>query len=295
MKRNKRVEWRPIDVDRLDLTGKKVAIVGGTGGIGRAFSCLFAARGAYVTVVGRTFRDSHVPGIDFVEADLGLMTEAERVAKMLLAETLDHLIFTTGIFAGPKRQETPEGIERDMAVSYLNRLVMVREMAPRLGRDRLNPTMKPRVFVVAYPGTGQVGTPDDLNAEKSYKALPQHMNTVAGNEILVLDAAERYPHVNFYGFNPGLIATDIRSNFMGHNKLLFNLMEGAIALFSQDTETYAKRVVPLMLSPDLEGHSGSMFDRKGRAILPSEGLTESHRKKFISASEALVARAGVHL
>ncbi|MDC7674923.1 DUF1349 domain-containing protein [Asticcacaulis machinosus] len=45
---------------------------------------------------------------------------------------------------------------------------------------------------MAYPGSGQTGTPDDLNAEREYKALPQHMNTVAGNEILVLDAVKRY-------------------------------------------------------------------------------------------------------
>lgn len=33
------------------------------------------------------------------------------------------------IFAAPKRQVTAEGIERDMAVSYLNRLVMLRNLA----------------------------------------------------------------------------------------------------------------------------------------------------------------------
>jgi hypothetical protein len=52
------------------------------------------------------------------------------------AETLDLVIFTTGIFAAPRRQETAEGIERDMAVSYLSRLVLVREIAPRLGKNR---------------------------------------------------------------------------------------------------------------------------------------------------------------
>jgi hypothetical protein len=40
---------------------------------------------------------------------------------------------------------------------------------------------------------GGAGTLDDLNAEKSYRAFSAHMNTVAGNEVLVLDAAARYP------------------------------------------------------------------------------------------------------
>jgi NAD(P)-dependent dehydrogenase (short-subunit alcohol dehydrogenase family) len=89
----------------------------GTGGIGRALSRFMASRGASVVVVGWTFRDSDVPGIEFVKADLSLMREAQRVAVLLPAEDLDLLVFTTGIMAGPEREETAEGIERDMAVS----------------------------------------------------------------------------------------------------------------------------------------------------------------------------------
>ena len=79
--------------------------------------------------------------------------------------------------------------------------------------------MKPRVFIMGYPGTGQAGTLDDLNAEKSYRAMPVHMNTVAGNEMLVLDAPTRYPNATFFGLNPGLIKTNIRDNFLGKDTL----------------------------------------------------------------------------
>src|SRR4051812_20451725 len=113
MKRDKSVTWHRVDPSRLDLTGTKVAIVGGTGGIGRALSRFLASRGASVIVVGQTFRDADVAGIELIKADLSLMREAERVGKALPAETLDLVIFTTGIFAAPKRQETAEGIERD--------------------------------------------------------------------------------------------------------------------------------------------------------------------------------------
>lgn len=156
-------------------------------------------------VVGQTFRDADLPGIEFIKADLSLMREAERVAALLPAETLDLVIFTTGIFAAPKREETSEGIERDMAVSFLNRLVILRQIAPRLRKERSRSPMKPRVFIMGYPGAGQVGNIDDLNAEKSYSAMPAHLNTVAGNEMLVLDAAKRYSHATFFGLNPGLI------------------------------------------------------------------------------------------
>jgi NAD(P)-dependent dehydrogenase (short-subunit alcohol dehydrogenase family) len=215
MKRDKSFTWQRVDAGSLDLKGMKVAIVGGTGGIGRAFSRLMASRGVSVVVVGRTFRDSDVPGIEFITADLSLMREAQRVAAQLPAETLDLVLFTIGILPGPKREETAEGIERDMAVSYLSRLVILREISPRLGKNRPTAPMNPRVFIMGFPGVGQAGKLDDLTAERAYGRWAVHMNTVAGNEILVLDAAERYPHANFFGLNPGFVTTNIRSNLLG--------------------------------------------------------------------------------
>jgi NAD(P)-dependent dehydrogenase (short-subunit alcohol dehydrogenase family) len=58
MKRNANVEWRRRDADAPDFEGRQVAIVGGTGGIGRALSRHLAALGANVIVVGQTFRDA---------------------------------------------------------------------------------------------------------------------------------------------------------------------------------------------------------------------------------------------
>jgi NAD(P)-dependent dehydrogenase (short-subunit alcohol dehydrogenase family) len=293
MKRDKRVAWHRTDSFAQDIDGKQVAVIGGTGGIGRALSRHLASLGANVVVVGQTFRDVGTPGIEFIQADLSLMREARRVAAALPAETLDMVIFTTGIFAAPQRQETAEGIERDLAVSYLNRLVILNAIAPRLGAQRAQQSMKPRVFITGYPGTGQVGTTDDLNAEKSYKAFSAHMNTVAGNEMLVLDAAKRYPNATFFGLNPGLIKTNIRDNFFGKGSLKSRVMETLIGLLTPTADVYAARITPLLFNPGIENHSGTMFDTKGQAILPSKGLTEPHIRKFMAASEALVARTGI--
>ncbi|ATB28289.1 oxidoreductase [Melittangium boletus] len=294
MKQDPNITWRRVDAASLDLKGWKIAVIGGTGGLGRAITGVLVSRGASVTVVGQTFRDKGVPGIEFVKADLSLLREAERVAKALPAEQLDLLVFTAGIFAAPKRQETAEGLERDIAVSYLNRLVMLRELAPRLGKGRPaeRAKLKPRVFVMGYPGTGQAGTLGDLNADRSYSAMTVHMNTVAGNEMLVLDAAKRYPHATFFGLNPGLIKTNIRDNFFGKDSFKSRFMETLIGFFTPSPETYAARITPLLVSPDLEGHSGALFNQKGFAIMPSPTLADgAHVAKFLAESEALVARA----
>lgn len=288
---DKRISWNRVDADTLDLSGTRAAVVGGTGGLGRAIARVLAGRGARVIVVGQTFRDAGVPGLEFVKADLGSMNEAARVAAALPAEELDLVVFTTGIIAAPTREVTAEGLERDMAVSYLSRLVLLRGLAPRLRARR--PGVKPRVFVMGYPGQGEKGNLDDLNGEKSYGAMAVHMNTVAGNEMLVLDAARRYPHLDVFGLNPGLVKTNIRDNFFGQGSWKSRIVESLIGLFTPTPEAYGAGITPLLVSPDLEGHGGAMFDQKGRAILPSAGLDEAYVRAYLDASEALVARTGV--
>lgn len=288
MTKNERITWKRADVN---VKGWKVAVVGGTGGLGQSISRLLASRGAEVTVVGQTFRDAGTPGISFMKADLSLLREAERVAKELPAEQLDLLVLTTGIFAAPKRQETAEGLERDMAVSYLSRLVVLRTLAARLGTQRPAGRGKTRVFVMGYPGAGQAGVLGDLNAEKAYSATTVHMNTVAGNEVLVLDAVKRYPHLLVFGLNPGLIKTNIRDNFLGGGSFKSRAAEWLINLFNPTAEQYAERIVPLLVSPDLEAHSGALFNQKAEAVEPTPKLLEpAHANALLAQSDALVAR-----
>jgi NAD(P)-dependent dehydrogenase (short-subunit alcohol dehydrogenase family) len=275
--------------DRLDLSGRKLVIVGGTDGLGRAIALLAASRGAFVTVVGRTFRDESAQGLSFMKADLSSMKAAAQVGRELGIDGVDTFLFTTGIFAAPERQVTAEGLERDMAVSYLSRLAIVRELAPRL--EAAKPSRPPRLFIMGFPGTGQRGDAGDLNAERSYKAMDVHMNTVAGNEMLVLDGVRRYPSLRFFGLNPGLIKTNIRSNFLGEGSLKLKMAELVIGLLTQSAQTYARRMLPVLYASGLDGKNGVMVNAKAMPILPSEGLSEPHVKAFIEGSQALVERA----
>src|SRR5258708_16196110 len=94
-KRDKNFVWPRLDARSLDLKGMKVAIVGGTGGIGRALSRFLVSRGAAVVVIGQTFRDSDVPGIEFIKADPNLIPQAQPLNSFLPSDTLDLTIFTS--------------------------------------------------------------------------------------------------------------------------------------------------------------------------------------------------------
>ena len=118
-----------------------------TAGIGAAIASATAARKATVTVVGRSQRGASAPGVTFVRGDFSLsMAESRRIAAALPLESVDVLIFTTGIVPGKTRKATPEGVELDMAVSALSRHVFLAAAAPRL-----KPTA--RVFVWGFPGS----------------------------------------------------------------------------------------------------------------------------------------------
>jgi NAD(P)-dependent dehydrogenase (short-subunit alcohol dehydrogenase family) len=291
MKRDTSINWRRVESSSLDLRGLKVGVVGGTGGIGRAFMHEFIRRGADVLVVGQTFKDAGVPGVSFMKADLSLMADARRVAKELPVETLDMLILTTGIMAGPRREVTSEGFERDLAVSYLSRYIIVNETAAQLGADRKDARLKPRMFIMGFPGSGQVANVNDLNSEKSYARMTAHSNTVVGNEVLVLDAGRQHPNVDFFGLNPGFVKTGIRSNLFGKSKWLLAIMEWMTGFMTLKPEVYAERMVPLLVSSDLQNHSGKMFNNKAEAILPTAKVAETaYVRSLVAATKQLLER-----
>jgi len=285
------VTIRPVPIEQLDLSSTRLGVIGGTNGLGRAIAQQALARGAEVTVVGRTFRDAPTARLAFVAADLSSMKEAVRVGHELPAESFDLVLLTTGIIAAKTREETPEHVERDVAISYLSRLAILQGLSPRLGSARDAGAPRPRVFIMGSPGTGEIGNPDDLNSETNYRSLVAHGNTLAGNEILVLGAKDWFPGPAFFGLGPYLVKTGIRSNLLGDGSIIHKLVETAVGLFMQSPETYAKRMVPLLFAPELEGRTGLMFGHKAQSIKPTQGLDRAYIHRYLSASDALLRRA----
>jgi len=87
--------------------------------------------------------------------------------------TLRRRALHTGIIASRKaREETSEHVERDVAVSYLNRFAVLQVSAPDSGST---PGRCPRPACSSWdPRYGILGDPDDLNSEKSYQPMVAH-------------------------------------------------------------------------------------------------------------------------
>lgn len=281
-------------IGQLDLSSKRLAVVGGTDGLGRAIAQLALDRGATVAVVGRTFREEPSARIRFVKSDLASMRGAVELGQNLEVEPYDVVLFTNGIFAAKTREDTAEKIERDMAISYLSRYAMLRGLHFRLGVKRANATTQPRVFVMGAPGTGLLGNPDDLNSDRDYAGMSAHMNTVAANEALVVEGSYWFPGPAYFGLNPGVIKTGIRSNYLGDGSWMHRLTETLISSFAPTPAQYAERIVPLLFAQGLDGLTGVMFNSKAQPILASRGMDSSHAGLFMEASDRLLGRA-LHL
>jgi NAD(P)-dependent dehydrogenase (short-subunit alcohol dehydrogenase family) len=275
----------PLDLtSKMDLKEKTLLIIGGTSGLGQAIALEANAEGAKkVTVVGRSFKDSDT-SISFVQADLSVMKEAQKIGETI--DIADIVVFTTGIMGGKERQETADGIEMDMGISYLSRYVILQKLVPRLAKNS-------RVFIVGFPGANVEYQVDDLNSEKVSAGVGvTHTTTVAANEALVIDWANKNKDVQFFGLNPGLIKTGIRSNVYesGIMKYVGPVLEAVIGLFSVNAKGYAQKMVPLMVAQGLDGHSGTMFNPKAQAVKKSTCFETDPElaKKFMDNSAALL-------
>jgi hypothetical protein len=144
------------------VRGKRVLVVGGTKGLGLALATKLAKEGADVTVAGRT---RPAGDLKFLPADLQKVKDQKKFAESIDAKSLDLLVFTQGILAPPTRQDNGEGIELDLAVSYISRKVILDTLREK--------GLKARVFVMGFPGEDQ-GV-DDFNGLKNYAVWAQHM------------------------------------------------------------------------------------------------------------------------
>lgn len=288
-----RQDWSPptFQADTADFLGLKVAVFGGTGGLGQAISRRLLDNGAEVTVVGRSLRESPHPKRKFVRADLSSLVNARDVARELPSETYDALLLTHGIFAGRRREVTSEGLEKDLATSALSRWVIVREMADTLGQARSQNGRKPRIFVWGFPGGERALDLSDVESARDYRWQTAHSNTVIFNEALVRVAASRLPQIDAFGMNPGIIKTNILSGVFGESSWKLRIQKTLVGLLFQDAETYAAKIAPLLVHPELEDRSGTLFNRNARPIESNPWLiADTHCARVEEAAEALLKK-----
>jgi hypothetical protein len=212
-------------------------------------------------------------------------------------KSFDIIVFSSGIIAHQEKQVTEEGIELDLAVSFLSRLAFIKKLfeSGKFASKRGDSSVKPRVFIIGYPGKDLACDLDDFNSQKNYSPMTAHSRTVAGNEALVEYTSRLNRNINVFGVNPGLIQTGIRENLIGKTDTSYLAwgIESTLGLLTQSAQQYAENyLVHFLLSPAYEnGKCNTLFANDGSELAPSPSLTVKVRVRLMQESEDLLEKA----
>eukprot|EP00475_Leptophrys_vorax_P029973 TRINITY_DN4446_c0_g1_i1.p1 TRINITY_DN4446_c0_g1~~TRINITY_DN4446_c0_g1_i1.p1 ORF type:complete len:319 (-),score=90.68 TRINITY_DN4446_c0_g1_i1:84-1040(-) len=266
------------------LKGKRVLVVGGTSGLGLSIAKAMAKREAQVTVVGR--RNPNAEGLVHIAADLSTVQAMEDLASISVTnpQDIDIVLCTQGILAPPKRQVTVDGIEKDLAVSYVSRFVVLNRLISR--------GLKGKIYVMGFAGAEEKGNLDDFNGEKNYNSMTQHMNTVVANDALTIGLARRNPDLSVFGLNPGLIVTEIRSNVYDGNATMEWFVESLLGLFTPTADQYGELILPVFVTDLRKPGEEIFFNQRGQPVHKSQFLSDDRNvQKVWTETERLLAQA----
>jgi NAD(P)-dependent dehydrogenase (short-subunit alcohol dehydrogenase family) len=209
---------------------ERVAVItGASSGIGKSAAKALAAEGWRVVAVGRDpqrcaaaeaeIRSVSGNGkVDFIRANLSLMTDAARVAEEVgkLTDRVHVLINNAGGMAREK-VITPEGLEESFAANHLGPFVLTTRLLPLLRRAAVD----------AQPGTVRIintssdasemidGLPwDDLQALENYTPGAAYCNSKLANVLFARGLARRLAAdgIVAHALHPGTVDT----NFITH-------------------------------------------------------------------------------
>ncbi|EIN08969.1 NAD(P)-binding protein [Punctularia strigosozonata HHB-11173 SS5] len=204
--------------------------VGGTSGIGQGTVEAFARHthgNAHILICGRNkeaaekifakFPKPTSPDAkrEFVQCDVTLMKNVHSVTQDLVSRLpkLNYLVITTGIFSLNGLDETPEGIDRKLAVHYYSRWKITNELLPLLRKAR-DAGEDAKALSVLDPITGAKIDWDDLGLKKNFTLANAANYARVANDLMVQSFAEQPDNqgIVFTHSGPGAVRTSILKN-----------------------------------------------------------------------------------
>jgi len=145
------------------------------------------------------------------------------------------------------------------------------------------------------PGLSVDPVLDDVNWETSFSAMPAHTNTHIFNEALVLHYTKKYPSIEFFGLNPGMIVTSGYTSGLDTlvgNPMIANIIGSLLGLLFQSKEDYVEHVlVPLLANPEIK--SCSLFNTLGNEIVPNPWFNidlDARSKQLVTINNDLLKK-----
>lgn len=237
----------------MNQSEKNAIVTGATGAIGAAIAQQMAQKGFYVTVVARDetkarnlisdiTRKTGNEHVDFLIADLSRKIEIQKMAEAWNKPL--HVLINNAAATPRRREETPEGIERQFATNVLGYFWMIKNFLPFLKTGAPS-----RVVNVASYWAGDLDL-DDLECKKRmYNNDTIYRQTKQADRMLTVAFAEKLKNdgITVNAVHPG----DVNS------KLSNNLGYGG----HESPDEGANTPVWAATSTELSGITGKYFER----------------------------------
>lgn len=209
---------------------KTVLITGGTDGIGKGMALHYLREGYRVFAVGSNSdkgnnmeKEVKNPDFKFIQADLSLVSENERVVEIVRRETevLDALILcAASLRPQASFTKTKEGTEFTFSLYYLSRYVLCYRL-----KELLEKSENPVIVNVAAPGMKGALHLDDLQMEKKYDGQQAQFHGSRLNDLLGVQFTESdtVGKIRYILFNPMAARTSGAAKMADH-KMMMKLM-----------------------------------------------------------------------
>jgi len=252
-----------------------------------------ADKGARVeSEIRRSTRNAHV---HFVQADLSLMREADRLAAEINrgCSTLSYLVHSAGIVRG-RWELTTEGIESNFAVNYISRFALSLRLLPLLAASG-RPSRASRIVIINGAATSGKIHFDDVNLTGRFGTVRAILQACQANDVFTVEFADRLAQagearVTISCLKVGAVRTNIRRQFPSWMKVLVPVIMDP--LFALSPHEVAREGLRLLLEPEFEGVTGGlfMFIRRFKAIGLPQNIRDPHmRRRLWQLSERLTS------
>ena len=292
-----------------DAVDQRTALVtGGTDGIGKEVARGMARAAHRVLLVGRDkqkgaravkeiYQSTGNPNVEFLAADLSLMSEANRLADEIASRSnrLNYLVHSAGVVRD-YREMTEEGLESNFAINYLSRFVLTQRLLPLMKvAGRLGDTAR----IVIISGAARNGTIyfDDVNLASRFGLVKVVGQVCQANDVFAVEQARRLADDNVVTITclkMGVVKTNIRNGrgFPWWMKLLVPLILDP--LVGQTPKEAAESALRLLLAEEYEGVTGALFlkIREFKRIALATGVSDPETgRRLWELSERLSATA----
>lgn len=279
----------------MDMKNKVCLVTGANSGIGKETAKTLARMGAFVVMLCRNkerakrarqeiIDETGHTGVEVILADLAHQYDIRQAAKQFREkfEALDVLINNAGIIPS-KREETPEGIEKTLAINHLGPFLLTNllmEPLKNAGRARI---------VNVTSEVHRMGAPifdiDNLQLQTGYSPMKAYGLSKLCNIMFTHELAKRLDGTNITTncLHPGVVNTRLASDASWIMKLFYFIGTP----FMRSPENGAQTSLYLATSEEINGVSGQYFKNKKITDPASIAFDDELTEKLWLKSEAL--------